>query len=181
MPPHEPGIHLSAPIVTNHGILGLALKTRFDLCFNQKEPQDPRLYHLLQLLIQPLFHLVERLRQLLFLRQCHRLQELLDLRLSIIVGLDLGPNLEVGPDLVRMREVVDSDHSLLMEQVVAETMAEAAAMDMVKDMAMAEPGAEDTKQEEEEVKLREVPFPPSVELCFVHLPSAVGEPTHWIP
>ena len=76
------------------------------------------------------------------------------------MGLDLGPILEVGPDLVRMREVVDSDHSLLKEQVVAETMAEAAIMDMAKDMAMAEPGAEDTKQEEEGVKLREVPLPP---------------------
>ena len=134
------------------GILGFALKTQVDLCFNQKEPQDPRLYHLLRLLIQPLFHLVQRLRQLLFLRQCHRLQELLDLRLSITVGLDLGPILEVGPDLVRMRVVVDSDHSLLKEQVVAETMAEAAVMDMAKGMAMAEPGAEDTKQEEQEVK-----------------------------
>ena len=171
MPPHEPGIHLSAPIVIYRGILGLALKTRVDLCFNQKEPQDPRLYHLLRLLIQPLFHLVQRLRQLLFplvqhlrqllfLRQCHRLQELLDLCLSITVGLDLGPILEVGPDLFRMREVVDSDHSLLKEQVVAETMAEAAVMDMAKGMAMAEPGAEDTKQEEEGVKLREVPLPP---------------------
>ena len=75
-----------------------------------------------------------------------------------------GPVVEVGPGLVRMREV-DSDHSLLMGTA--------------KDMAV----AEDTKQEEEEDKLREVevPLPPSVEVCFVRLLFATGEPMRLIP
>ena len=94
---------------------------------------------------------------------------------------DLVRMQEVDSDLFHMREVVDSDHSLLKEQVVAETMAESVVMGMAKDMAMAEPVAEATKQEEEEGKLREEPLPPSEELCFVHLPFAVGEPKHWIP
>ena len=93
---------------------------------------------------------------------------------------DLVRMQEVDSDLFHMREVVDSDHSLLEKQVVAETMAEAAVMGMAKDMAMAKPVAEATKQEEEEGKLREEPLPPSEELCFMHLPFAVGEPMHWI-
>ena len=94
------------------------------------------------------------------------------------MGLDQDPIREVDPDLVLIREV-DSDHSLLMEQGVAEPMAEAAAMDTAMDMVVAEAA----KQEEEEEKLGqvEVPLPPSVEVCFLRLLSAVGESMHRIP
>ena len=86
------------------------------------------------------------------------------------MGLDQDPIREVDPDLVHIREV-DSDRSLLMEQEVAEPMAEVAVMDTATDMVVAEAA----KQEEEEEKLGQVA------VCFMRLLSAVGESMHRIP
>ena len=96
------------------------------------------------------------------------------------MGLDQEgcfPIPEVGPDLVHKRESADSDHSLLMELLMAVTMAEAAAMDMDmnKSMAVAMDMAADMDTEQE------VPLLASVEVSFMRLLLPAGEPMHRIP